>query len=244
MKKFFDTDAPRFWKGQRLLVVSPHPDDEVYGCGGTMAKAKALGAEVYLMMFSVGDLQFYEKKKWVDAERRLKELGKVSRLLKLDGADVIYKDTQTHLRLDALPRRDLVAWIEKKSAVSLERIQPTILAIPAPSYNQDHEAVFRACFTAARVHAGGLKASPRTVLVYDSPTLSWNTRGREFHPNFYVDISGYLAIKLKLIRIYASQKRHPHDPTGIQNLEEYARIRGREVGREACEAYVAYRFIV
>lgn len=233
----------RFWKGQRLLVVAPHPDDEVYGCGGTMAKAKALGCEVYVMIYSVGDLKFFEKRGVVKAAERLKEVEKVSEILHLDGIEVIYKDAETHLRLDRIPRRDLIAWLERKGSLSLEKIRPTILALPAPSYNQDHEAVFEAGFTAARIHAGGLKATPETVLVYDSPTLSWNYYGREFHPNFYVDISQYLDTKKRLVQAYASQKRHPSDPTGLQSLEEIARVRGREVGRGACEGYMAYRFL-
>ena len=227
-----------------MLVISPHPDDEVYGCGGAMAKAKALGCEVYLMIFSVGDLKFYERKKIVTASRRLKEVAKVAAILKLDGTDVIFKDERTHLRLDGIPRRDLISWIESKSPVSLDRIRPTILAIPFPSYNQDHEAVFEAAFTASRIHAGGFKATPETVLVYDSPTLAWNHEGREFHPNFYVDISRYVGIKTRLVRAYASQSRHASDPTSLEGVEELARVRGREVGRGPCEAFVVYRLVV
>ncbi len=236
-------DGERFWKGQKMLVISPHPDDEAFGCGGTMAKAKALGCEVYLMVFSVGDLNFFEKKKWVTARERLQELKKVSNILGLDGCEVLYTDAKTHLRLDAIPRRDLIAKIETESSVSLNRIRPTILAIPAPSYNQDHEAVFKAGLAAARIHAGGIKANPPAVLVYDSPTLSWNEAGREFRPNFYVDISDYLEIKLKLIRTYSSQRRHPNDPASLESLEDLTRARGREAGRAACEAFEARRLI-
>jgi N-acetylglucosamine malate deacetylase 1 len=238
-----DPDA-RFWKGQRILVVSPHPDDEVFGCGGTMAKAKALGAEVYLMIFSVGDLKFFEKKEIVTAKERLQEVKKVATILDLDGYDVLYTDAQTHLRLDAIPRRDLISQVETRSKVSMQKIQPTIIAIPAPSYNQDHEAVFEACLAATRIHAGGIKANPSTVLIYDSPTLSWNQAGREFHPNFYVDIADHLKTKLKLIQAYRSQARHENDPTSLKSLEDLAHVRGREVGRDACEAYMTARFVV
>jgi len=128
-------DDAKFWKDQRLLIIAPHPDDEVYGCGGTMAKAKALGAEVYVLYLSVGDLTFYEKRGVVKAEERITEVQKVSDLLKLDGYDVVFKDVHTHLRLDSIPRRDLIAYIERESSVALDRVQPTIMAIPARSYN-------------------------------------------------------------------------------------------------------------
>ena len=49
-----------FLKKQRLLVISPHADDEAYGCAGTIAKIKDLGGEVYIMVKSVGDLKHYD----------------------------------------------------------------------------------------------------------------------------------------------------------------------------------------
>lgn len=238
------TDSEKFWQGQRMLVVSPHPDDEVYGLGGTMAKARKLGCEVYLMIISAGDLKFFEKKKIVTAKERVKEVREVAKILKLNGVDVIYQDAHTHLRLDSLPRRDLVAWIESKSSAALQKVRPTILAIPAPSYNQDHEAVFKAGLTASRIHVGGLKATPRTVLVYDSPTLFWNEKGKEFRPNFYVEISDYLKIKERLVRAYRSQARDPKDPTSLQSVVDLARVRGREVGLGACEGFILYRHVV
>ena len=48
-----------FLKNQRLLVISPHADDEEYGCAGTIAKIKDLGGEVYIMVMSVGNLKHY-----------------------------------------------------------------------------------------------------------------------------------------------------------------------------------------
>ena len=58
---------------QRLLVVSPHADDEAFGCAGTMAKIKDLGGEVYVMTISIGDLQHYGESGYVERETRKKE---------------------------------------------------------------------------------------------------------------------------------------------------------------------------
>ncbi len=237
-------DTKAFWKNQRLLVISPHPDDEVFGCGGTMAKAKALGCGVYVMIFSVGDLKFYEKKSLVKAKKRVGEVARVAKILQWDGYEIIYEDTEKHLRLDALPQRDLIAKIEKESTVSMEKVKPTMIAIPAPSYNQDHRAVYEAAFAANRIHAGGSKVIAETVLVYESPTLSWSPKGKSFRPNFYVDISDYLAVRRRTIQTYVSQRRDSRDPCGLENLEDLARVRGREAGRGSCEAYELCRFIV
>ena len=56
--------------------------------------------------------------------------------------EILFKDTKTHLRLDAIPRKELVSLIEKDAKLSLQKLNPSIIALPAISYNQDHEAVF------------------------------------------------------------------------------------------------------
>jgi LmbE family N-acetylglucosaminyl deacetylase len=148
------------------------------------------------------------------------------------------------MRLDSLPRRTLVDLIEKDSKLSIEKLQPTIIAIPAISYNQDHEAVFKAAFTACRPHIPTVKPFQKIVLAYDSPTLSWDPYNRGFHPNFYVDISNYIDQKIQAISIYETQLRlyiHQHSKDTIMSL---ATLRGREVAVEAAEGFMCYRFVI
>ncbi len=232
-----------FWKGRRLLVISPHPDDEVYGCGGTMAKAQAYGAEVFVVIASVSDLRFFEKKSLVRCEERLGEVQRVAKILKWKDFDVLYTDTKKHMKLDTVPQFDLIALLESEGRLSIDRVKPDIVAIPAPSYNQDHRAVYDACITSLRIHAGGYKHCPGTVLVYDSPTLSWSPAEERFHPNFYVDITETLAIKLKCVSAYASQKRDSRDPCSLESVEDLARTRGREIGHRAAEGFRLMRLV-
>ena len=53
-----------------ILILAPHADDETYGCAGTIAKAKALGAEVYVVVVTVGDLDHYDGHGGSPPERR------------------------------------------------------------------------------------------------------------------------------------------------------------------------------
>ncbi|MDD5084847.1 MAG: PIG-L family deacetylase [Candidatus Omnitrophica bacterium] len=232
-----------FLEKQRLLVIAPHPDDEVLGVGGTIAKVKAAGGKVFLLVFSAGDLKFYDGGRAVPKETRKKELAKIVRFLDIDGCDLIYDDTDLHLRLDRLPRRDLIAQIERESAVSIDKIKPTAIAIPAPSYNQDHTAVFEAAFTAVRPHVRRFKPFQDLVLVYENPTLSWNVRKPIFRPNFYVDISRYLDTKKKALALHGSQKREKTHQCSLENVIDLARVRGKEASVEAAEAFMCYRFV-
>jgi len=237
--------SDKFLSQQRLLVVSPHADDESFGCAGTIAKIKKLGGEVYILVMSVGDLKIYNANNdIVSGDTRTKEFEKVAEFLNIDGYDIAYTDTDTHLRLDAVPQRDLINIIEKKSKVALDNIHPTMVALPAISYNQDHVATFKAGFTACRPHDPTVKSFPRIVLSYDNQTLFWNTDYDKFHPNFYVDISEYLDAKLNALSLHKSQLRHSPHHCSIENMEYLARTRGHEISVSAAEAFVCHRFMM
>jgi len=194
---------------------------------------------------SVGDiLQYNGLGEPVRGATRQEEFLRAMELLRVDDHEIIYTDPKVHLRLDHIPRRDLIAKIERESKVSLERVRPTMVALPAISYNQDHVAVFHAGFTACRPHLPELKHSPSVVLAYENPTLFWNVEREKFHPNFYVDISDFLEVKLEALRCHASQLRPSLHHCSLENLESLTRVHGREISVEAAEAFMCFRFVL
>jgi len=239
------TPEDAFLKEQRLLVIAPHADDECFGCAGTMARIKKLGGEVYVIVCSVGDLKHYDGKDGiVTGSRRIEELSQVMNFLQVDDWDVLYKDPDSHLRLDTLPRRDLIAQFERDSKLALDRLRPTMLALPVSSYNQDHEAVFRAAFTAARPGVPSIKPFQKIVLGYDNTSLFWSLEREKFHPNFYIDITGFLDAKLDALRMYESQMRDAIHHSSVQNVEFTAKVRCREISVEAAEGYMVFRHVL
>ena len=234
-----------FLKKQKLLVIAPHPDDEVFGCGGTMAKIKDLGGDVYVIVVSSGDLRLYHKNNaYVRGKTREREFEKAMKFLKVDDYEILFTDAKTHMRLDIMPRRELISLFEKDAKLSIDKLKPTMVALPAISYNQDHEAVFRAGYTACRPHIPQFKFFQRIVLAYDNPTLSWTLDWEKFHPNFYVDISNYLDEKLDALKFHKSQLKPSMHQHSIENTLHLAKLRGREISVDAAEAFVCYRFVV
>ncbi|MFP6583755.1 MAG: PIG-L deacetylase family protein [Candidatus Hydrogenedentota bacterium] len=239
------TIGDKFLSQQRFLVISPHADDESFGCAGTMARIKDLGGEVYVMVCSVGDLQHYDGKEGVvTGSKRAQELENVMRYLKVDDYDILYDDAESHLRLDAIPRRDLIAKIEQDSNLAYDRLKPTMVAIPVSSYNQDHEAVFRAAFTAARPGVPDIKPFQPLVIGYNNTSLFWSLEREKFHPNFYVDISNYLENKLTALSMHESQMRDDVHHSSVKNVEYTARLRGSEISVEAAEGYMVFRHVL
>lgn len=239
------TPTSEFLSNQKVLIVTPHSDDEAFGCAGTMARIKDLGGEVYVMLMSIGDLdQYTEQDDPIEKTTRKQEFLNEMELLDVDDYDIIYEDDERHLRLDKMSRRDLIAPIESESPLSLQTLQPTMLLLPSISYNQDHEAVFRAGFTGARPGLEGVKHMPDYVLSYDNPTHFWNIEREKFHPNFYVDISQFFNTKIEALKQHESQLRSSKHFLSLDTMRHLTKLRGREIGVDAAEAFMCLRFVL
>lgn len=226
----------------RILVMAPHADDETFMCGGTIAKAKSLGSEVFVVCASVGDLAMYATDEPVVAgERRADELANAMAVLEVDGYEILFHDSARHMRLDAVPRRELVALLERDGRYAIDRLRPDVVILPSPCSNQDHEALFRAGFAACRPHDREAKAFVPVVLAADQPQLCWSPE--TFKPNVYVDISEFIDAKLKAHSCHASQLRPPPHHGSLENVERLARLRGAEISVEAAEAFFCHRMV-
>lgn len=238
-----------FLARQRVLVISPHPDDEAYGCAGTIAKIKSLGGEVFVIVATVGTLDHYNaeagdtRMQTVLAATRLAEFRCVMDMLKVDGWEVLFSDDEVHMALDTLPRKELVRLIERDARLAIETVKPTMLLIPATSYNQDHEALHRACMTATRPGSRAERHFVPIVLAYDNTSLFWSPEQEKFHPNFFVDIEEFLPVKLAALRSHASQLRDSHFHGSPEGLELQTRLRGREISCESAEGFMTLRAV-
>lgn len=237
--------ARRFFEGRRVLVVAPHADDEAICCGGTILRASSLGAEVSLIIVTIGELQRVgDGGRVVEGSERTLEVGRVAEVLGIRDWEVLKTDDYSHMRLDGIPRRDLVALLEREARLSIRNLRPDVVLLPSPSYNQDHEAVARAGLVATRPHDHAALPQASAVLLYEYPPNSWCLPQERFVPGFYVDISEFLDRKLDAYRLYRSQARdglHQNSPDNLANL---ARLRGREIGVHAAEAFQVLRLRV
>lgn len=220
-------------KDKRILIISPHPDDEIIGCGGLIEKAKQDNCKVFIFYMCVGKCRQLVTGS-TDEDTRLKELEKVAKQ-----GNFNYKIRfigKEFVRLDTVAQKDLIDPIEDV----IEEFKPDIVLIPSPeSYDQDHRATYTACITALRPVPRQIRHFVPTVLVYEEP-YTWTT-GRVFKPNFYLDTTGVEEKKVALMRLYKSQDRKfPFSRSG-ENIVCHMKIRGCEVGLQSAEAYYVLR---
>ena len=224
------------FKNEKLLVIAPHSDDEVLGCGGLISKVKNAGGQVFVLIFNLG----FEKDDTKESQEiRKNEVKETMEFLNVDDYHLVHQTPDDNRDLDAKPLHSLIEVIESTSNVSLEKISPTIVAIPTIfSHHQDHTHVFNACIAALRPISNPVS---NIVLSYEAPEHSrWSASG-VFEPNFYVDVEDVIEKKIEAFYKYKSQVRPGgRDANSIRNQAKY---RGEEVGKNFCEAYFTHRFI-
>lgn len=233
-----------FWTKQRILIIAPHPDDEVFGCAGLIFKVKEAGGEVYLQVMTLADLhQYSHGGAVVSGKTRQDELEQAVDFLGIDGYDLLFTDEESHLRLDTKPLRELISFIEHTGKFSLDNIKPTMLLLPAPSFNQDHEATYKAGVAASRPANPEYKHMPQHVWLYEYPLHCWGSEPL-LSNRMFVDISNWLEQKCNAVKVYASQLQdepHPLSPEGVKCL---AKLRGRAIGVKAAEAFTPLRLVL
>ena len=220
-----------------MLVITPHSDDEVLGCGGLMSKVKNEGGKVFVLIFNLG----FEKDDTKESqEKRKNEVQEAMNVLKVDDYHLVHDQPDNNRDLDTEPLHSLIEVIESTSNVSLEKIAPTMVAIPTIfSHHQDHVHVHHACIAALRPISTPVS---NIVLSYEAPEHSrWSASG-VFEPNLFVEIDDVIENKIIAFNKYRSQIRPgSRDDDSIRNQAKY---RGQEVGKNLCEAFYVHRFIL
>ena len=219
----------------KVLVVAAHPDDEVLGCGGVMARHAALGDDVHVLIVSRGIPELFPE---AEIEKTREELRQAHTLLGV--RDVHFLDFPAP-RLDVVPEHELA---DAVGAV-LKKVRPEIVYFPhRGDIHVDHQAVYSATLVAARPING---SSIQRLLSYE--TLSetewaYPSGDSAFIPTVFIDISPYLDKKLEAMACYESQLKAPPHPRSLQTIEALARFRGATVSVQAAEAFMLVREVV
>ncbi|MFY1690325.1 PIG-L deacetylase family protein [Plantactinospora sp. WMMB782] len=226
------------WSQQRILVLAPHPDDEILGCGGLIHKAKIAGAEVFVQFLTVGHTTDRSSSVSTTPEQRNVEIERVADHQKWDDWHIAFPGDEYHLRLDRIPRVELANMIEQRSPLSIAELRPTVVIAPhRTSYNQDHQAVAEAAHTAMRPSNGRVRHHPALVLGYEEAADQWRYDPAPM-PNLLVELAEEnLESKLEALRLYATQiHEHPHTRSE-ETLRSLAVLRGMQAGVPLAEGY-------
>ena len=223
-----------------ILVVAAHPDDEVLGCGGVLARHAAEGDTVHVLIVAEGATARDSERDPRGREPELTALkAAASRAAAEIGAEKPRILGLPDNRLDSLPLLDVIKPIE----AVVEAVAPEIVYTHhAGDLNVDHRIVHQATVTACRP----LPGSPVRAL-YAFETVSsteWQTAGETFRPQRWVDIGPFLDRKLRALDAYQAEMRPFPHARSREAVEALARVRGAAVGLRAAECFVVVREVV
>ena len=213
----------------KVLVVAAHPDDEVLGCGATIAKHTQDKDKVRVIFLSDG---FTSRNRSSDressAENALEVLG-CGRPIFLNFPDN---------RLDTVPLLEVVKELEK----SIDEFQPNIVYTHHfGDLNIDHQLTHRAVMTACRPQPNFCVKEIYSFEVLSSTYWQSISMGNSFNPNYFVDISKFMSKKVEAIQCYDLEMRQYPHARSIEMVKNLAKYRGGLAGLLAAEAFCVER---
>jgi LmbE family N-acetylglucosaminyl deacetylase len=218
---------------ERVLVLAPHPDDEVLGCGGLLVQLAAAGAAVHVLFLTDGAGGEPAAAAAAYAERRRAEAAAVAELLGFAGVEhLALPDGGLEQHLDA---------VAAAIATALTALRPDLLLVPSPlEATRDHRAAFAALhrlLAPLRPAAGeaaslAALAAAATILVYEV--------NRPAYPDLLVDVSAELPRLERAMGLYASQAARRGYWRAAEGLRRYRTLTlgTAAEGPAAAEGYV------
>lgn len=225
---------------ERVLVVAAHPDDEVLGCGATIARLAGEGKNVHIAIVGEGITSRHADPKGADSNALKKLHQQAENAASRVGAKDVVLFKLPDNRLDTVPLLDIVKLIE----ALVEKLRPVVIYTHHPGdLNTDHGIVNRATLISTRPMAG---SSVRDIFAFEVPSSTeWAFQKVEpaFRPNVFVDVSNTLDAKIAAMACYESESRsfpHPRSPEALQVI---AKRWGSVVGCDAAESFELVRSI-
>ncbi len=224
-----------------VLVISAHPDDEVLGAGGTLAKHVRNGDSVYacILCVAAGARAVHP------GEQALKDH------MRSAGKIIGIKDWTTYtfpnVKFNTVPGLELVQSIEK----AIVQYRPDVIYTHHWSdVNIDHQAVCQATLGAVRLPERGREGSKglnvvKRVLAYEIPSSTDWAMGHPapFMPTVFTNIEETFDTKLAALREYDGVLRPFPHPCSEEGLRAYAHTRGMASACRLAEAFVLLREI-
>ena len=217
-----------------ILVVAAHPDDEVLGCGGLIARESRNGTPCHVLILTDGSGGRYDK---ATAEAHRKNAAKANRIL---GSASVIQEGFPNQEMETVPVTRIAQCIEGH----LERIKPVaVFTHHSGDLNRDHRIACEATLVACRPHPGQGVKELYSYYVPSSTDYGTVPGGHNFVPSVLVDIADTLHKKIEALLAYSTECHPFPHPRSKEGLRGQARYWGMTVGIDYAEPFELLRLI-
>jgi LmbE family N-acetylglucosaminyl deacetylase len=224
----------------RVLAIAAHPDDEVLGCGGTLARHARQGDEVTIAILGEGLTSRFAQRNEADEEGPRALQDTCRKAGKLLGAGKLWFGTFPDNRFDTVPLLDVVKFVE---GVLGEAGPAVVYTHHGGDLNVDHAVTARAVLTATRPVAPSPVRELLTFEIPSSTEWAFHSLSPEFRPNVFIDIGETLERKIAAMQLYTTETRPFPHPRSEDGLRAAAQRWGTFAGVPAAEAFQLVRSI-
>jgi LmbE family N-acetylglucosaminyl deacetylase len=223
---------------KNILVVAAHPDDDAFGCSGTLSKLALQKNNIFAVYFTDGvsarQKQKDIKKNIFDRKNNSEKAAKIIGIKKC----IFYSYPDN--KLDTVPLLEITQKIEQE----ILKIKPDIIFTHFENdLNVDHQIINKAVKTATRPKPN---FSVREIFLFEtlsSTEWQFSNKKKTFNPNYFVDISKTIKKKIKAVKAYKKEFfKWPH-PRSVKGVKTLASYRGQIVGLKFAEAFEVLRII-
>lgn len=220
------------------LVVAAHPDDEVLGCGATMARLTKSGEDVRVLILGEGATSRFADRddaggSGTDALKAM--ANEAGRLL---GVNEVAFGELADNRFDSLDLLEIVKLVENY----IERWSPdTVYTHHSGDLNIDHTITQRAVLTATRPAGPGRVQRLYAFEILSATEASFGSLDGAFNPTVFNDVSESFHLKLDAMNAYGPELREFPHPRSLEALTALAKTRGAAVGVNRAEAFELLR---
>lgn len=216
----------------KILIVAAHPDDEVLAMGGTIARLSSEGADVQVVFLATGMLARGKSKQHLEGLRKLQEDSR--KALKLVKARPPVFGKLPDNQLDTVPLLEVVHIVERH----IVTFKPDAIYTHWRSeLNIDHQVAYRAVVTATRP----FQSNVSSLYAFSVPEATMYVPENDFQPNYYVDITKTLKIKIEAMNLYRTEQRQKPHVRSREGIETVASYYGFMSGLEYAEPFYLLR---
>lgn len=225
-----------------ILTVAAHPDDEILGCGATMARLSQEGCEIHILILAEG---ITSRQNTRDRNSNLNELSELAQIAHTAGKTVGAKSVELFdfpdNRMDSIDRLDIIKVIERK----VQEIQPEIIFTHFKyDLNIDHRITSDAVITACRPYPEQVVKELYFFEVSSSTEWQVGNQSETFNPNYFVSINEtQMKKKIDALKFYRSEMREFPHARSIEAVNALAKWRGASVGVSMVESFMVGRII-